>query len=1329
MSRHDAVSTRCPAGTYGSSSRLSTPQCSGKCPVGHYCPKASARPAPCSAGTYGASEGLSDASCSGVCPVGYACPEGTGSATTWPCEQGTFCPAGSAKPRTPRRGTHVVDVRATEEVACPVGSFCSPDEAPGSSRLCPGGTFGNVTGLGSAACSGPCLAGYYCPRGSTSATQLTCGGVDVFCPTGSAFPTQVSPGHYTVGGVVLAKGSLTTDALEAEREKDKVTRVAQRPCEPGHYCVGGERFECPAGTYGSSTGLSTPECSGPCASGYYCPVGSAVATAVACDTSTAFCPQGSAVPTRTDRGYCAISVNSTTEARWYDQRKARPGEFASRGMCYPCPAGTYSSEEMESKPLCSGNCAAGYYCPPRSTSPTQRECGSASVFCPEASGQPTDVSEGYYTSLQVRAIIPNTTQAPGCEPGRYRDYSTTTNAFMDIVTGRSPISVDYGDYSYPVARCVACPTGTFKPVTGDDLELCQPCPEFTTVSTSDHRSCTCFRLSGGDSFDAMAFALYFVKATQTCELVPKTLLSFIGDGAASKESVYTRPEQFPCEKGYFCRAGVRSPCPAGYFGDSSLETRPTCAGVCSPGFYCPFASQNNTARVCGDANVFCPSGSAVPTPVWSGYYSVRLLPFQDSTNGRFENSSVKMLDDQVRSTEVVRDDQRICEPGSFCVDGKKYLCPAGYYGDKSGETSPLCAGFCTRGYYCPKGSASPTQRECGADRFVCPTGSPEPQLIRVGYYSVGVTNTTRFFQRPCEPGYFCVNGIKYQCPAGTYGETSGLSTAACSGKCAPGYYCPSYPNPPSISRTQNECGNSSVYCPEGTGNEPKFVLSGYYSILTSGLAGDGRNATQNGMKKCPKGFYCRQGIRIRCPEGTYGDMEGLSAVSCSGWCPAGYSCPFATTDYRLNPCLPGTYATKGAAVFGEDPAIVRAEDEDQADNNVDPGPVAADDYDDGEEEYEDDHEDVEPVDQEEEEAAVASPTPQEEDSVKSTPSATKQQRSIKPARTFIRNSAVFFRDEDTLREMRQELRQEKKTLTNQLHTLMMQLAEKEQVSAAIKSELQQLKTSAALANVMRQVPRSASLSGSSSGSINGLGKPKTAAQWGERVLDQKLENQCLAEDLLVLKTAVQDKQLSLGRKQKRRDEMSAKLARVPRRHLCTLVDVQVEIARLLEEKRALESQSSRCSSRVEKESTSSKNDTATKTALQSELMSLQITAQRYKEELRQWELRIDCEKARSAPLENRLASLRQELVQYENSQVLLRSVFLRLGPGSRDGCVALGAALTAFQTLAPLDQPAVSYEEMTAKLQESNILSLGGVSEQRISFTQFLQAFEYLFKL
>ncbi|KAH7489082.1 uncharacterized protein KRP23_3020 [Phytophthora ramorum] len=76
----------------------------------------------------------------------------------------------------------------------------------------------------------------------------------------------------------------------------------------------------------------------------------------------------------------------------------------------------------------------------------------------------------------------------------------------------------------------------------------------------------------------------------------------------------------------------------------------------------------------------------------------------------FEEYSVASSGEQAPTNEAIRDAQRMSEAGTFCVDGKKILCPAGRYGEKPGETSPLCTGLCTRGFYCPEGSTSPTQR-------------------------------------------------------------------------------------------------------------------------------------------------------------------------------------------------------------------------------------------------------------------------------------------------------------------------------------------------------------------------------------------------------------------------------------------------------------------------------------------------------------------------------------------------------------------------------------------------------------------------------------------
>ncbi|RLN87728.1 hypothetical protein BBJ28_00020062 [Nothophytophthora sp. Chile5] len=361
--------------------------------------------------------------------------------------------------------------------------------------------------------------------------------------------------------------------------------------------------------------------------------------------------------------------------------------------------------------------------------------------------------------------------------------------------------------------------------------------------------------------------------------------------------------------------------------------------------------------------------------------------------------------------------------------------------------------------------------------------------------------------------------------------------------------------------------------------------------------------------------------------------------------------------------------------------------------------------------------------QEEQEVSALTPTPKSSATSDRVSSSTKQ-RALKPAASYMRNSSAFFRDEETLREMRLDLRKEKKALANQVHVLTMQVAEREQRSSVLKRELQQLKTEVTLANVMLQHPLPR-------GSSEKLQKPKTTTQWNERVLDQKLQNQSLAQELLDLKTSVQEQQSVVRRKQQQRDELQSKLARVPRRHLCTLVELQVEIARLLEEKRTLEAlplPPSSCDST--ERPTSSRTGSSSKAALQNELIGLESTAESFKEELRQWQLKVDCEQARLTPMETRLASLQQELRRYEDSQVLLRSVFLRLSPDPHDGCVTLDAALTALHTLAPPDQADATVGDMKSRLKEEQFLSPDDTAEQqqRFSFSQFVEAFTFLFK-
>ncbi|CAM9883027.1 unnamed protein product, partial [Discosporangium mesarthrocarpum] len=98
------------------------------------------------------------------------------------------------------------------------------------------------------------------------------------------------------------------------------------------------------------------------------------------------------------------------------------------------------------------------------------------------------------------------------------------------------------------------------------------------------------------------------------------------------------------------------------------------------------------------------------------------------------------------------------------------------------------------GYYCTSYPSGPSIRadpfECGGvDRF-CPAGSSKPTAVDAGYYTVGGGSNNRTRVAQCEPGYYCNGGIKFRCPAGTFGIIAGLYSGMCSGYCPKGSACP-----------------------------------------------------------------------------------------------------------------------------------------------------------------------------------------------------------------------------------------------------------------------------------------------------------------------------------------------------------------------------------------------------------------------------------------------------------------------------------------------------------------------------------------------------------
>ena len=436
------------------------------CGIGFYCPAGSSDPTPVSSGYFVIPEGLSEKNgvSQSICPAGFYCvngaknecgvskycPEGSSSAKDVPegyiagpesalesqkslilnctegfycsggvmmdCGIGFYCPAGSSKPISVPDGYYSLPLSSpsysrTSIIICPPGSFC----LYGNRSLCPAGFFGHSYGLSSPNCTAPCLHGYICPSGTVSPLSHDCGNSSVYCPTGSYQPTPVSPGYFSGPVYVNPKN-----------------RFQQWICPLGHFCEGGESIDCPAGSFGNSTGLSSSSCSGLCSPGYFCPPGSVSDTQFECGGIDRYCPSGSGAPLYVPDGFLS-GPSSVNETLRFTIDACPLGHYCLGGVSYPCPAGTYGNSTGLSYPACSGLCpmgfycpegsslpdmypcpagrygsemglfdssctdlcSPGFYCPPGSTNSTFLECGNSTVYCPPGSPSPVPVPEDW----------------------------------------------------------------------------------------------------------------------------------------------------------------------------------------------------------------------------------------------------------------------------------------------------------------------------------------------------------------------------------------------------------------------------------------------------------------------------------------------------------------------------------------------------------------------------------------------------------------------------------------------------------------------------------------------------------------------------------------------------------------------------------------------------------------------------------------------------------------------------------------------------------------------------------------------------------------------
>ena len=339
----------------------------------------------------------------------------------------------------------------------------------------------------------------------------------------------------------------------------------------------------------------------------------------------------------------------------------------------------------------------------------------------------------------------------------------------------------------------------------------------------------------------------------------------------------------PCEAGYYCPAqGLMEPmiCPPGMV--CSLPGLSFPDSLCPPGHFCP--ANTSQPRLCPKGH-FCAEASPAASPCTAGTWSnVTGLKAEHECNACPAGHACALA-----STAPMA-----CVPGSFGAQPKQAtceLCPGGKYASTAGKTA--CE-ECIPGYLCVEGSSAPQPCPAGThtnaslaylssldECITCPAGtscsvgSPVPTLCLPGSFASHAKQATcelcpggKFTSTlgntacdECIRGSFCPNGTAnpVACPAGTFGNRSGLRSGNQCVTTLAGYYSPAGSSEP------QPCGGSSLYCPGNTGKPlPVSAVHGMTytnETLNPSLRWDD-DATRTSYYPCRLGSYCESGQAI-----------------------------------------------------------------------------------------------------------------------------------------------------------------------------------------------------------------------------------------------------------------------------------------------------------------------------------------------------------------------------------------------------------------------------------------------------------------------------------
>ena len=240
-----------------------------------------------------------------------------------------------------------------------------------------------------------------------------------------------------------------------------------------------------------------------------------------------------------------------------------------------------------------------------------------------------------------------------------------------------------------------------------------------------------------------------------------------------------------CPIGFFCRFGIKEPCPIGSFCPSPGQWDPF---PCEPGTF-NFMVGQLSCSICPVGHFCSGYGRVDPAICLPGFVCSK----KGLTSPNIRCPAGFYCLGGTQTSDPFRNDTSMrpypCSPGSYCLSGTgsneiiennfhfAQPCPTGFYCEAA-SISARGAGLCQPGYVCPKGTATPIPTPKGHYAKYLGTIHAAPCLP--GFYSPTIESTECY---PCPPGTSCeIQGLSKAsiCPPGTFRDPlSGIPCTAC----------------------------------------------------------------------------------------------------------------------------------------------------------------------------------------------------------------------------------------------------------------------------------------------------------------------------------------------------------------------------------------------------------------------------------------------------------------------------------------------------------------------------------------------------------------------